>query len=299
MSLDFIAGCVGGVAGVFVGHPLDTVKVNLQTQCTVNPQYRGTVHCIKSLMAKEGIKGIYRGVTSPAMGVATLNAVVFGVYANVQKYSTNPESLSSHAVAGAAAGFFTSVISSPMELVKSRMQVAGAQAGKSPLDCLLRIYKQRKLLGVFQGYGITVIRDVPAFTTYFVSYEYLARTEEGQVPSSATILFAGGMAGVISWIIPYPLDVLKSKIQVDTSKQFSGVYDCFKQTVNTEGYRSLFRGMTPTLIRAFPVNAVTFFVVTWTMRIANMEIRLPDYNPLRSINFKPHLEIISEGYSYM
>ncbi|CAG9835186.1 unnamed protein product [Diabrotica balteata] len=289
-----------GVAGVFVGHPLDTVKVNLQTQCAVNPQYRGTVHCIKSLMAKEGIKGIYRGVTSPVVGVATLNAVVFGVYANVQKYSRNPESLSSHAVAGAAAGLFTSVISSPMELVKSRMQVAGTQAGKNPLDCLLRIYKQRKLLGVFQGYGITLIRDVPAFTTYFVSYEYLARTEEGQVPSSATILFAGGTAGVISWIIPYPLDVLKSKIQVDgmTSKQYSGLYDCFKKTVNTEGYRSLYRGMTPTLIRAFPVNAVTFFVVTWTMRIANMEFRLPD-NPLRSINFKQHLEIISEGYTYM
>lgn len=29
MALDFLAGCAGGVAGVLVGHPFDTVKVSL------------------------------------------------------------------------------------------------------------------------------------------------------------------------------------------------------------------------------------------------------------------------------
>lgn len=90
MALDFIAGCIGGnivtmsskqrisetpnrvfligCAGVIVGHPLDTVKVCLQTQDAKNPRYKNTFHCLQSIFAKEGVRGIYKGVTSPLMG---------------------------------------------------------------------------------------------------------------------------------------------------------------------------------------------------------------------------------------
>ncbi|XP_056646956.1 mitochondrial basic amino acids transporter [Diorhabda sublineata] len=292
MSLDFIAGCVGGVAGVFVGHPLDTVKVNLQTQSAKKPKYTGTLDCIKSLMVKEGIKGLYRGVTSPVAGLAALNAIVFGVYGNVQKNMVNPDSLLSHAIAGASAGLLTSFITSPMELVKSRMQVAGTQAGKNPLDCLIKIYTKKRLRGVFHGLGITIGREVPAFTTYFITYELLTQTEEGKIASSAQILFAGGMAGVVSWVIPYPVDVIKSLIQVDgiTSQKYTGYYDCMKKTVSSQGYLSLYRGLTPTVIRAFPVNAVTFFVVTWTIRLSEMKFKTPENLHFLSMN----MDVIAE-----
>lgn len=294
MSLDFIAGCVGGVAGVFVGHPLDTVKVNLQTQSTINPKYTGTLDCIKSLMVKEGIRGVYRGVSSPIAGLAAINAIVFGVYGNVKKNMANPNSLSSHAIAGATAGFLTSFITSPMELVKSRIQVAGTKAGKNPLNCLVKIYTRKKLRGVFQGLGITIGREVPAFTTYFVTYELLARTEEGKIASPAQILFAGGMAGVVSWVVPYPVDVIKSIIQVDgiTSQKYTGYYDCIKKTVNSQGYLSLYRGLTPTIIRAFPVNAVTFFVVTWTIRLSDIKFKLPEN--LHFLSMNRYMDVIAE-----
>lgn len=112
-----------GMAGVAVGHPLDTVKVHLQTQDAVHVKYRGTVDCLRSLLAKEGIRGIYKGVSSPLLGVAGINAIVFGIYGNVQKRMTDPNSLQSHAIAGAVAGLFQSFICSPMELAKSRLQV--------------------------------------------------------------------------------------------------------------------------------------------------------------------------------
>lgn len=111
------------MAGVAVGHPLDTVKVHLQTQDTKYPKYKGTVDCLRSLLVKNGIKGVYRGVSSPLVGVAGINAIVFGIYGNVQRNMKNPESLSSHAIAGGVAGFFQSFICSPMELAKSRLQV--------------------------------------------------------------------------------------------------------------------------------------------------------------------------------
>lgn len=111
------------MAGVAVGHPLDTIKVHLQTQDLHNPKYKGTIDCFRSLVMKEGVRGLYRGVTSPLLGVAGINAIVFGIYGNVQRQMKDSDSLRSHAIAGAAAGLFQSFICSPVELAKLRLQV--------------------------------------------------------------------------------------------------------------------------------------------------------------------------------
>lgn len=55
MALDFLAGCAGGVAGVLVGHPFDTVKVRLQVQNVEKPQYRGTLHCFQTIIKQESV----------------------------------------------------------------------------------------------------------------------------------------------------------------------------------------------------------------------------------------------------
>lgn len=78
-------------------------------------------------------------------------------------------------------------------------------------------------------------------------------------------------SGLVSWLIVYPVDMLKSRMQIDgiTTTQYTSTYDCLQKTIKSSGVQSLFRGLTPTLIRAFPVNAATFTVVTWTLRICD------------------------------
>ena len=72
-------------------------------------------------------------MSSPMAGVAVINALIFGVYGNVQRRLADPDSLQSHAFAGAVAGFSQSVISSPMELVKTRIQIQGQVCPTGPL----------------------------------------------------------------------------------------------------------------------------------------------------------------------
>ncbi|CAG9760890.1 unnamed protein product [Ceutorhynchus assimilis] len=276
MALDFAAGCLGGCAGVIVGHPLDTAKVFLQTQDSRNLKYNGTFHCLKSIFAKQGAKGVYRGVTSPLLGVAGINAIVFGIYGNTQRCMKNPESLRSHALAGAAAGFVQSFICSPMELAKSTMQV-GNTTSKSPLNCLKTIYNDRGLKGVFRGLNLTILREVPSFAAYFFTYELLTRRSDNLQVSTLSMLVGGGFAGVVSWTIVYPIDVLKSRFQLNWN--YASSYDCLVQSVKSDGVSCLFRGLSPTLIRAFPVNAVTFTVVTWTMKLlSDVSISIPIKN---------------------
>lgn len=220
-------------------------------------------------------------MSSPLAGVAGINAIVFGVYGNTQRHFSDPDSLSSHFLAGTIAGLVQSGICSPMELAKSRVQVAGDNIG--PLKCLSNIYKYEGIKGVFRGFGITTLREMPAFGSYFLSYELLTRTKDGMRASTATMLFAGGMAGCISWVIVYPVDVIKSRVQVDGMNGFpkyKNSWDCFQKSIASEGYAFLGRGLIPTLIRAFPTNAACFTVVTWSMRLLsgemNLEVASPD-----------------------
>ncbi|CAH1973481.1 unnamed protein product [Acanthoscelides obtectus] len=272
MSLDFIAGWFGGVAGVLVGHPLDSVKVLLQSQDLRNPKYKGSIHCFTTLLKTDGVRGLYRGVTSPLMGVAGVNAIVFGVYGTCLRNISDPDSLKSHAMAGAAAGLLQSFVCGPVELVKSRMQVA-TDGCQSTYQCFKNIYKKEGVKGLNRGITLTILREVPSFASYFFVYEYLTRSENPEPPSTPRMLCAGGVAGVFTWLISYPADVLKTRMQVDS--RYKSSYDCLKKSLKADGVACLFQGLTPTLIRAFPVNAVTFTVVAWTMRLLEGGIPMP------------------------
>uniref|UniRef100_A0A7N9CEP2 Solute carrier family 25 member 29 n=1 Tax=Macaca fascicularis TaxID=9541 RepID=A0A7N9CEP2_MACFA len=124
MALDFLAGCAGGVAGVLVGHPFDTVKVRLQVQSMEKPQYRGTLHCFKSIIKQESVLGLYKGLGSPLMGLTFINALVFGVQGNTLRALGHDSPLNQF-LAGAAAGAIQCVICCPMELAKTLAAAAG------------------------------------------------------------------------------------------------------------------------------------------------------------------------------
>uniref|UniRef100_A0A3B5LGJ0 Uncharacterized protein n=1 Tax=Xiphophorus couchianus TaxID=32473 RepID=A0A3B5LGJ0_9TELE len=93
------------------------------------------------------------------------------------------------------------------------------------------------------------------------------------------LLFSGGMAGIASWIVTYPADVIKSRLQADgvgRVNQYSSIADCVRQSVRKEGYMVFTRGLTSTVLRAFPVNAATFATVTLVLMYARGE----DLSPL-------------------
>lgn len=148
-----------------MGHPLDTVKVHLQTQDVKNPKYRGTWHCMSSIVRQDKLIGLYRGITSPMGGIGFVNAIVFGIYGNVQRTTKNPDSLTSHALAGGVAGLFQSVVCAPMELAKTRLQLQHEHTNgpkfKGPLDCLRHIMKNEGIRGSMKGLTLTAARDVP------------------------------------------------------------------------------------------------------------------------------------------
>ena len=68
---DFVAGGVGGVCAVVVGHPFDLVKVRLQT--AEKGVYNGAMDVVRKTIAREGLgRGLYAGVSAPLVGVTPM-----------------------------------------------------------------------------------------------------------------------------------------------------------------------------------------------------------------------------------
>lgn len=278
----FLAGGVGGMCLVFVGHPMDTIKVRLQTMEIIpgqKPQYAGTMDCFRQTTQKEGFRALYRGMAAPLYGVTPMYALCFFGYGVGQKIFCNEDSfknldLVSIGLAGATSGLFTTPILAPGERVKCVLQVqqnnASGKQFKGPVEVLKHLYETGGVRSVTRGFGATMARDSLGSLFYFSSYEYLKKnlTPAGaKDPGVAGTLLAGGTAGVLNWIVALPIDTLKSRYQVAPDGKYSGISAVFADIMKTEGPKGLFRGLAPVMLRAFPANAACFLGVETAMKV--------------------------------
>ena len=81
-------------------------------------------------------------------------------------------------------------------------------------------------------------------------------------------LVAGGIGGIATWVVSYPMDVIKSRIQTDSS--YRGIWHCAATSYKAEGMSVFFKGLETTIVRAFPVNAIIFITYEVLMKVFYM-----------------------------
>ena len=143
---------------------------------------------------------------------------------------------------------------------------------KGPWQCLTTLYKLGGLRACYKGLWIQGMRDIPASAAYFLIYESMfdAMTSRGWSDKNGVFasLWSGGWAGVLSWFMIMPLDVVKSQIQADLhGTKYKGIIDCATRTFKECGLKGLYKGSAVTAIRAFLVNGVIFVVHNQSMRL--------------------------------
>lgn len=268
---DLTAGTIGGVAGIITGHPLDTIKVRLQTQVT--PKNVGVianmVQCSTRIFKHEGSRGFYKGMLSPIVSNAPINAVIFGAYGQVSRYLQDQSGLSylrpiDHLIAGSFAGLLQTVFSAPAELVKITLQVDSKAKKTSSTQCAKRLLKKYGLArGLYRGWSITAVRDIPAIGIYFYSYDVIKSYMSGGLRSNETnftLLVSGGFAGSLSWLLLQPIDVVKTLKQSLHPEDNQAIASIVRKNFERDGPAFFMKGYAATLLRSFPVNAVTFLV---------------------------------------
>ncbi|KAG8734511.1 hypothetical protein FRC10_011691 [Ceratobasidium sp. 414] len=249
IGIDLAAGSVGGAAQVIVGQPLDTIKTRAQIAPTLTrwPQ-KGPMDILTQTVRKEGFFALYkgnfelfiRGMASPLIGIAGVNSLLFASYAISKKIvSPFPDlSLPQIAAAGAMAGAANSILASPVEMFKVRMQGQYGAAGDKRLSgVFLDMWSDwgfRK--GVMRGFWATVAREIPAYAGYATSKrtcgiiqqsiipvagstQVTSSQNEGFKPGTGRISPCGHcslavLAVMCYWLACYPLDVVKSRVQL-------------------------------------------------------------------------------------
>lgn len=266
-----------------VGQPLDTVKV--RSQIAAPGTYRGPMEVLTRTVSTEGILALYKGMASPLIGIAAQNALLFTAFQTSKRFISDTQTLSipQIAAAGAIAGGINSILSSPVELFKIRMQaqITSPSTGENPqkLSAVARqVYTHHGIRqGVMRGFWITVLREIPAYAGFYTGFElaklafrtYLTSTttQHGTTLPIWALMLSGSSGGILNWLACYPLDVLKTRIQLSNSplpKGLAGpllfryISQQAKQIYKTEGPKAFWIGLTPTLLRAVPAAAATF-----------------------------------------
>ncbi|VIO90907.1 Mitochondrial carrier protein [Brugia malayi] len=266
--VDLAAGTVGGIINVAAGQPLDTVKVKMQTFPTFYPK---AIACFESVLRLDGIRGLYAGAIPALTANVAENAILFAAYGYCKKMvafcigRSKLEDMTpfENALSGSLASVFAAVAICPTELVKCKLQAqreAFPGLRSTPFSVCRDMYRTDGLKAFYTGMLSTLCRETVGYFLFFGAYELsrLYLTPEGKSKSEIGILrtaLSGGIGGVVLWSAVYPVDVIKSRMQVTGSGRFINI---FRNIVKNEGIRTLYNGLTITLIRAFCATGCLF-----------------------------------------
>jgi solute carrier family 25 carnitine/acylcarnitine transporter 20/29 len=272
---DFLAGTMGGVAGIVVGAPLDTVRVRMATQTD-----KGALAVFRTTLKDEGVRGLFRGMVPPMIGAGLVNAVLFSVWGKLNEFQYNRRpvedkkdpapTLKEVFFSGFGAGFLQCFIICPADLIKILLQgQKDFSKYKGPWDCTVKVVKEGGPRALFRGMIPTIWRDAPSFGVYFYVYEYLKRfvfrRPNEEFTSNFGIMASGSAAGVADWLVCYPMDLVNSRMQMDQVGKYAGMNDCFRKSYREGGIPIFFRGLVPTLSRAIIVNGPIFYVYEYSL----------------------------------
>jgi hypothetical protein len=273
LLIDSTAGTVGGCVGVLVGSPLDVIKTRMQAAA---PAQASVFAVLRETWTRSGLRGLFRGSLASCLGQAPNNAIVFGTFGSVRRLldgesSSGAASVANVFAAGSVAGALQAVAVAPFDGVKVQQQVSIASA-----PSLISVARNQLRHGVLmRGAVATIMRDTPTCGAYFASYEAVCtmwRTRDEAdarcEPPVLVTLFAGGIAGLLSWSLALPLDVIKSRVQsTPPQAPTPRISDVAVALYAEAGLKGFFKGALPCILRAVPVNAVTFLVYDKCLRL--------------------------------
>lgn len=281
------AGGVGGVCAVLTGHPFDLLKVRCQ-----NNQASGTFDAVSKILKEVAqrnslgtgnymlnyFKGFYKGVIPPLIGVTPIFAVSFWGYDVGKKLvaanssSQGPLSNAQLATAGFLSAIPTTLVTAPTERIKVVLQTNSS--GKQSMGSAAKqLVKEGGVQSLFKGSLATLARDGPGSALYFASYEvskkylnHINPPEVGTPVSITNVCISGGIAGMSMWLVVFPIDTIKTKLQASTGS--SNMAQVTREIYRTRGgIKGFFPGLGPALLRSFPANAATFLGVELTHSI--------------------------------
>jgi hypothetical protein len=227
------------------------------------------------------VRSLYRGYTISVLVQAPAVATYLTVYEKSKSFLSRwavssgptqrqlPLDLSStsawnHLCSGMAAESVSAIFWTPMEVLKQRAQIAGAETDARLRTLMKEAWLEEGARTFYRGYFLTIGVFGPYAMIYFVTYERLKRwwsrvLSQLEPLPSWSVLSSAAISGAVAAAATTPLDVLKTRLQ--TSRFYIGerltVWGLAKLLVHQHGFRVFFRGLAPRVFWIMPSTAIT------------------------------------------
>jgi len=253
----YYAKCMlGGVLACGLTHagitPLDVAKCNMQ----VNPaKYVGTMSSLKTIVAEEGTKGVWKGVGPTLVGYSLQGMFKYGLYEifkdaymNLAGQEASEKYKGAIWLAGSAsAEFFADIALCPLEMTKVKIQTSPAGTFPVPFGAAWAEMGRTKIETRFPFGSLVPLwsRQIPYTMAKFFCFEKIVQlfythvfTEPKETygkPTQLGVTFASGyLAGVVCAVVSHPADSLVSQLGKTQNKGKS-----LGAIVNEVGFASL------------------------------------------------------------
>ncbi|KAG6409494.1 hypothetical protein SASPL_127534 [Salvia splendens] len=260
-----ISGGIAGAVSRTAVAPLETIRTHLMVGSSGN----SSSEVFQNIMQSEGWKGLFRGNFVNVIRVAPSKAIELFVYDTVNKNLSPkpgeqpklrvPPSL----VAGACAGVSSTLVTYPLELVKTRLTIQ-REAYNGLLDAFVKIFQEGGLPELYRGLTPSLIGVIPyaaanycAYDTLRKAYRKVFKQEIGNIET----LLIGSAAGAISSTATFPLEVARKHMQVGAVSGrhvYKNVLHALANILEREGLEGLYRGLGPSCLKLVPAAGISF-----------------------------------------
>ncbi|KAK4353926.1 hypothetical protein RND71_026120 [Anisodus tanguticus] len=183
-----VAGLIAGGIGAAVGNPADVAMVRMQADGRLSaPQrrnYKSVVDAISQMTKSEGITSLWRGsslTVNRAMLVTASQLASYDEFKEmILKKGLMKDGLGTHVTASFAAGFVASVVTNPVDVIKTRVMNMKVEPRKAPpycgaLDCAMKTIKAEGPMALYKGFIPTISRQGPFTIVLFVTLEQVRK----------------------------------------------------------------------------------------------------------------------------
>lgn len=261
-------------ATMFV-QPLDLLKNRMQMSGlgTAAREHKTSFHLAKSIVLKEGVRGMYSGLSAGLLRQATYTTTRLGIYTNLYERASQDGPPNFFVKAGLAmvAGVCGAFVGTPAELCLIRMTSDGRlpeaerRNYKNAFDALLRIAREEGVTALWRGAVPTMGRAVVVNAAQLASYSQAKQSllNTGYFGDNIFLHFCSSMiSGLVTTAASMPVDIAKTRIQNMTIKdgvaEYKGGLDVLAKVVRREGFFALWKGFTPYYARIGPHTVLTF-----------------------------------------
>eukprot|EP00966_Prymnesium_polylepis_P192614 4464512-Prymnesium_polylepis.1 len=249
-----LAGALAGACQVLAEHPLDSIKVRMQSRLAHFVAVQGgPLPMLQHTLRHEGAAALLQGLTPRLLSYSIVKLSLFSLYERAK-----PLCGGSPAVAGAMAGAANTLVSCPQDMLKSQLQVR-VLAGERvwPLQHAVALTRAHGAGVFYRGLAPLVVRDTFGYACLFSVFAWGGREAE-RVPA----WLSSGLAGVAFYLTTLPIDRVKTVLMTQPVDRpaYSNALDAWREVTGREGFLGLYRGCSVTLLRTFVGQAVALSV---------------------------------------